>query len=262
MVKDIRALQRGFQVLEVLNAHNGSTLTEVTRHTELPKATTYRILENLHRVGYVVRDKADGRYRLTIMVRRLSRGFDDKAWLTDIARPILQELGRKVVYPVSISTLYGTSMLARETTDHQSALALDQYSAGTLLPLFKSASGKVHIAYCPDEERTTLIELLKKSADPDHKLSHDAYFIEQLIKEVREQGYALGLKQKTQAQGKTSALAVPVFGAGNLLASLSFRYIDSAMSPAEAVERYLEPLLDYANRIGEAVSVARMEAAE
>ena len=252
-VKDIRALQRGFDVLEALNRHNGSTLTEVTRFVSLPKATTYRILENLCRAGYVVRDRADGRYRLTIMVRRLSQGFDDKALLTEIARPFLHELGRRLVYPVSLSTLYGTSMLARETTDHESALTLDQYAAGTLLPLFSSASGKVQLAFCRDEERAALIELCTKSDDPEHRKARDAKFVAALVSDVQEKGYAFGLRQRTKAEGKSSALAVPIIAGEDYMGALAVRYIDSAMKPDEAVSRFLSELKDTAEKIGNAV---------
>ncbi len=255
VVKDIRALQRGLRVLEVLNQHNGSTLTEITRYTSLPKATTYRILENLIRMGYVMRDKADAKYRLCILVRRLSEGFDDTAWLTEIARPMIRELGREVVYPIAISTLYGTSMLARETTDRESALALDHYTSGTLLPMFSSASGKVYVSYCTDNEREILLDLCAKSEEPEHNFARDARFIDHLIQDVRDKGYALGLRQRTQAaQGKSSALAVPIMSRGSLLASLALRYIDSAMTPEEAVARYLGPLQQYATKIGDAVA--------
>ena len=255
-VKDIRALHRGLRVLEVLNSFNGSTLTEVTAQAKLPKATTYRILENLCRAGYVVRDSADNRYRLTIMVRRLAQGFDDAAWLTEVARPLMHELGRKVVYPVALTTLYGTSMLARETTDHQSALALDQYAAGTLLPIFTSGSGKVYLAFCSESEREALLNLCRKSQSVEHRFAHDPKFIERIINEVRHNGYALGLRQKTRAEGKTSALAVPVMSKGQMLAALAVRYIDSALTPEEAVSRFLEPLKACARHIGQAVAQA------
>ena len=247
-------------MLEVLNKHNGSTLTEITRYAALPKATTYRILENLIRMGYVVRDKADAKYRLCILVRRLSEGFDDTAWLTEVARPLLHELGREVVYPVAISTLYGTSMLARETTDRESALALDHYTSGTLLPLFGSASGKVYVSYCSDNERTILLDLCAKSDEPEHNFARDARFIEHLIQDVRSNGYAFGLRQRTQAaKGKSSAIAVPIISQGSLLASLALRYIDSAMTPDEVVERYLTTLQAYAKKIGEAVATQNAE---
>ena len=37
------------------------------------------------------------------MVRGLSDGYDDEAWVTQIARPYIYELGKDIVWPVAIS---------------------------------------------------------------------------------------------------------------------------------------------------------------
>ncbi len=120
--RPIRALIRGLDALAVLNLCDGATVSEVAHFIKLPRTTTYRILETLSHAGFVYRDVNDDRYRLTIMVRGLSDGFDDEAWVTEIARPFIAELGREVVWPVGIASLSGTSMLVRENTDHNSPL--------------------------------------------------------------------------------------------------------------------------------------------
>ena len=75
--RPIRALVRGLDALTTLNQRNGATVSEIAQQTRLPRTTTYRILETLTHAGYVYRDPADDRYRLTIMVHRLADGFDD-----------------------------------------------------------------------------------------------------------------------------------------------------------------------------------------
>ena len=84
--RPIRALIRGLEALAVLNRRNGATVSEVTSEIKLPRTTTYRILETLSEAGYVFRDPADDRYRLTLMVRSLADGFDDEAWITQIGQ--------------------------------------------------------------------------------------------------------------------------------------------------------------------------------
>ena len=84
--RPIRALIRGLDALTVLNLRNGATVSEVAQEIRLPRTTTYRILETLSHAGFVYRDATDDRYRLTIMVRGLSDGYDDEAWITQIAR--------------------------------------------------------------------------------------------------------------------------------------------------------------------------------
>src|SRR5688500_12450076 len=102
--RPIRALIRGLDALAVLNVRNGATVSEVTEQIKLPRTTTYRILETLSQAGYVYRDPTDDRYRLTVMVRGLADGFDDEAWITDVARPCISDLCKDIVWPVAITS--------------------------------------------------------------------------------------------------------------------------------------------------------------
>src|SRR5690606_24110140 len=138
------------------NLLNGATVSEIAQEIKLPRTTTYRILETLSHAGYVYRDSTDDRYRLTIMVRSLSDGFDDEAWVTQIARPCIEELCKDIVWPVAIASLSGTEMVVREATDHSSPLAVERYTAGTKVPLLSSAPGRVYLAFCPQSQRESL----------------------------------------------------------------------------------------------------------
>src|ERR1700737_5404706 len=133
--RPIRALMRGLDALTVLNLRDGATVSEGGQEIRLPRPTVYRILETLCNAGFVFRDPADDRYRLTILVRALSAGFDDEAWVSQIAGPVIHDLGREIIWPVSVATLSGTTMLVRESTDHGSPLAIERYSAGFPAPL-------------------------------------------------------------------------------------------------------------------------------
>src|ERR1700721_2034163 len=109
--RPIRALMRGLDALTVLNLRDGATVSEVAHDIRLPRTTVYRILETLCNSGFVYRDSADERYRLTILVRGLSDGFDDEAWVTQIAKPLINDLFRDIVWPVSLATFPGRTML-------------------------------------------------------------------------------------------------------------------------------------------------------
>src|SRR5271170_5573994 len=169
--RPIRALMRGLDALTVLNLRDGATVSEVAQEIRLPRTTVYRILETLCNAGFVFRDAADDRYRLTIQVRGLSGGFDDEAWVTQIAKPFIDDLCREIVWPISIATLSGTTMMVRETTDHSSPLAVERYSAGSRAPLLTSASGRAYLAFCPSSEREALVDALARSTKEEDKLA-------------------------------------------------------------------------------------------
>ena len=188
--RPIRALMRGLDALTVLNQRDGATVSEVAHEIHLPRTTVYRILETLCDAGFIFRDGADDRYRLTIQVRALSDGFDDEAWVTQIAKPMIHELCREIVWPISIATLSGTTMLVRERTDHSSLLAIERYSAGFRAPLLTTASGRVYLANSSASQRESLIEILARSNQEENKAARARADLLRLLAEIKAAGYA------------------------------------------------------------------------
>jgi IclR family mhp operon transcriptional activator len=245
--RPIRALIRGLDALTVLNLRNGATVSEVAQEIKLPRTTTYRILETLSHAGYVYRDATDDRYRLTIMVRGLSDGFDDEAWVTQIARPYIYELGKDIVWPVAIASLSGTSMMVRESTDHRSPLAVERYSAGFRVPLLTSSSGRVYLAFSPGAQRESLLEILSRSNREEDKLAKNRAEVTKLLNDIRLQGYASAVRPRRVSD--EISIAVPIMIDERVLAAVMTRFSGSAVPLKMAVERFLPKLRDAAQRI-------------
>jgi IclR family transcriptional regulator, mhp operon transcriptional activator len=252
--RPIRALIRGLEALAVLNRRNGATVSEVTSEIKLPRTTTYRILETLSQAGYVFRDPADDRYRLTLMVRSLAEGFDDEAWITQIGRPCINDLCREIVWPVTLLSPSGTSMMIRDTTDHASPLAVERYNAGFRLPLLMSASGRVYLAFCQAEHRDALLDILSRSTREEDKLARSRPEVEKILEETREQGYATSIR--TRRVSEEVAMSVPVLIGDRVLATIAVRFSASAVPLRLAVERFIPKLLETANIIRQRFSDA------
>ena len=239
--RPIRALIRGLDALTVLNLRDGATVSEVAQEIRLPRTTVYRILETLCNAGFVFRDPSDDRYRLTIMVRALSGGFDDEAWVTQIAKPLINELCGEIVWPISISTLSGTTMMVRETTDHSSPVAIERYSAGFRAPLLTSAGGRVYLAFCAASQRETLIDVLARSTKDDDKLARlQRPDLQRLLSDIRAQGYATATRSRRMVE--EISLSVPVLLNDRVLAALTVRFASSALPLKTGVERFLPKL--------------------
>ena len=197
--RQIRALMRGLDALTILNLRDGATVSEIAHEIRLPRTTVYRILETLCSSGFVYRDSADERYRLTILVRSLSGGFDDEAWVKQVAKPMLYNLGSEIVWPVSIATLWGTKMMLREATDHQTPLAVERYSAGFQLPLLTSAAGRVYLANCPPSQRDALIDILARSNKEEDKPARDRLDLLRVLTGIKAHGYATATRTRRLA---------------------------------------------------------------
>lgn len=245
--RPIRALLRGLDALAALNLRDGCTVSDMAADIKVPRTTAYRILETLCLAGYVYRDPVDDRYRLTVDVRRLSDGFDDEAWVSQIARPVVQGLCAETAWPVSLLTLSGTTMVIRETTDPHSRLALERDTVGTRLPLLTSAAGRAHLAWCPRPEREALVDILSRSPREEDALARNPGELSRVLNEAREQGYASAVRARRLAD--EVSLAVPIVLAGRVLACLALRLSASAVPVKTALERFLPRLLESADRI-------------
>ena len=236
--RPIRALTRGLDALTVLNLRDGATVSEVAREIRLPRTTVYRILETLCDAGFVFRDAADERYRLTLLVRGLSNGFDDERWVTQIAKPLIHELGRDLVWPVSVATLSGTSMMLREATDHHTPLAIERHSAGSRTPLLGSAAGLAYLAFCPPAERETLMEGLAQGQG--YRVRVSGGNCSACSPTSRSQGYATATRTRRLVDEVN--VSVPVTCDGGVLAVLTVRFMASAVSLKAGLERFLPKL--------------------
>jgi len=247
--RPIRALLRGLEVLHVLNQHNGATVSEVASSIDLPRTTTYRILETLCVAGYAYRAASDDRYRLTIMVRGLSDGFDDEAWVTQIARPYVYELCREIVWPVAVATLSGSTMLIRQTTDHQSPLAVEKRGPGFRVAILGSAAGICYLAFCPKEQRDSLLDILAKSNKEADKPARNRKKVLETLVETRKRGYAVSHRKRRISE--ELSFSVPIIANDRLLASLGFRCSSTAVPETEAIQRFIPKLIGVAQQIGQ-----------
>jgi IclR family mhp operon transcriptional activator len=245
--RPIRALNRGLDVLTELNRLERAAINTISSAVRLPRTTTYRILETLRLAGYVERDPHDDCYRPTIMVRALSDGFDDEAMVAHIAKPHLAALGAQIVWPVAVATPSGATMMIRETTDRESPLALERFTAGVRVPMLGSAAGRAYLAYCPGPQRDALLELLARSSLPEDRLARSRVEVDRLLNETRSQGY--GMAHRARRVSEETSLAVPVRGRDRVLATVTVRYAATAVALRTAVEQFLPKMREVAQKI-------------
>jgi IclR family mhp operon transcriptional activator len=256
--RPIRALIRGLDALTVLNSRDGATVSEVAQEIRLPRTTVYRILETLCGAGFIYRDSSDDRYRLTVMVRSLSGGFDDDAWVTQIAKPLIGDLGREIVWPVSISTLLGTSMIVRETNS-SALLEIERHSAGYRLPMLSTASGRVYLSFCPAPQREAVLDILARSGKEEDRLARAPRTdLTRILSEVRAGGFSA--TSRTRRLVEEISVSVPVLSEDRIHACLSVRFAANALPQKAGIERFLPKLRQCASRISQSFVEQQAEA--
>lgn len=246
----IRAISRGLKMLQTINEAGSITMMNAARAVGVPYPTACRIMQTLMFEGYVEMEPNRKRYRPTALVDTLSSGYHFENSLVVAARPHLVDLTRELLWPVSIATRVGLKMVVRDSTHSMTSLTFQNYYPGDALPLFATASGKVHFAFCDDLEREGIIKGLKAFGESDERaLAYFSDTIEQ-AKKVRKQGYAThGRNKFTETPGKTSSISVPITMNGRFIATLNLIFFASAMPMEKAVERYVTPLKETAQKV-------------
>ena len=248
----IQSLQRGLAVLECVNRRNGAGINEIAAMVGLARGTTYRILETLRREGYLVKPEPRGPYWLSSRVSGLSDGYHAEAWVQAIT-PMVEELSRKFLWPVTVATPDGIDMNLRLTTDYMSPLSKRRFSAGHRHPLWEMSTGRVYLAYCSPEQQETLIGVIAAAVGAKSQVvGKDGKNLLRLVQAIRKVGYAFFEHEGT----KVTQLAVPIFVRRQVFGAITIRYFSSVVSRPQALEKFLTPLRKVATDIGTAVEAS------
>jgi len=243
----VRALERGLDIIQLLNRHNGLTVTQVGQLTALPRPTAFRLLRTLESLGYLFRDTQDKKYRLTAQVRTLSHGYDQEEWIPKVARPLMTELCKKILWPIALATVNGSSMLVRDTTDEISPFAIRRHRGGFNIPLLSTASGTAYIANCDPQRRDELIAFaLTESPEALSRGGTNLDIFKRSLDTVKADGYAC----MRVVEANHNALAVPIMVDNEVFATISARFYTTAMTLQQAAERYAQDLKESAIVMG------------
>lgn len=247
-VKINRSGLRILGILEAVNAQGGASIATVAEQLNMSRATTYRYLETLCAGGYLHKDTASHLYHPTHAVQRLSCGFEEESWVRDCASEPLHAMSTQFIWPVAVATLSGTSMLLRNTNDASSPVTVRRFLPGQRVGIVDTASGMAYLAFLSREQRQTILQILARSEDPRNAKARNTYAVRREVLQIKKDGYACAVLQ--QPHGAWEALAAPIFAYDRILASISVRYAQRAVSNAEAVSKLLPPLLSAAEAIG------------
>jgi IclR family mhp operon transcriptional activator len=244
----MRSALRTLTVLRALNVHNGSTVGDLSLATGISRPALYRILETLREAGYISVDIARKHYCLTMMVRSLAEGFTDEDWVTQVARPALAKLQRKVLWPTDLGTFRDNWMWIRETTRPLSPLTIDRGVAGTRFSILASATGRAYLAFCRDDERAQILGNLALSAESDAEFIQDRPRLDELFREVRRIGYGYRYGEPPKESG---AIAVPILVGDRVLGCVNMTFAVAALTPNEAARKHLSDLRNTADEIAQ-----------
>jgi IclR family transcriptional regulator, mhp operon transcriptional activator len=189
-VKTIESLSRGFEVVQLLQEVRAASLHDLHRMTGIPKSTLLRILATAHQHGLVWQRMVDGAFvpSHTLMPRL---DVDTAEWLAELASPVMERLSRRVRWPSILSVPRLDYMETLETNSSKAYFdELPPRPRGLRINMLGSASGRAYLAYCPANERESVLQRLRQRDEPGHATATDPNEIRQLVESTRHRGYA------------------------------------------------------------------------
>ncbi|MFC0205092.1 IclR family transcriptional regulator domain-containing protein [Novosphingobium soli] len=246
----IRAISRAISVLQAINQAGSLNMMDISQASQVPYPTACRIVQTLLHEGLIEREEGRKHYRPTALVQTLSQGFEGHGELVHVARPHIAALTREIGWPITLSTRVGSSMVLRDSTHSLTSLTFNEYHPGYAMPILDCAAGLVHLAFCPDDERQTILGNLSRFGDDE--IRHMLGLLREggLVEAVRVSGYAArGYNRFTLNPGKTSSIAVPIGGKDDVHGCLTVAFFASTLEIREGVRELLPRLKACAREI-------------
>ncbi|QXZ10560.1 helix-turn-helix domain-containing protein [Comamonas sp. Y33R10-2] len=248
--KEVRGLARGLSLLRSLNQMPGGmcSTSELARASGIHRTTTKRLLETLRQEGYVALGERDGQYRLSRLARVLGDGYQERAWVSQVAIPQLQAQATQLLWPCNLATFEAGWMVLLASTRKQSPMAHNHALLGERLPVLKTALGRAYLAACSEERLAAVLTDLRyrqKECDVDES---DLQTVLETIAETRTRGYAVSADVQN---ARFSSVAVPVQCDETLLGSLNLVFTKNTIDNEAITQAYLPKLIALARDIGE-----------
>lgn len=253
MAETIRALERGIQVLAVLQSNPMCSLGEIHRATSISKPSLLRILKTLERAGIVSRRLADGRYRMS-MFTSATRKRDRYAHIAEAAAPVLDRLCRKVLWPSDLFVPAGNCMVRRESSRPHTPFFIHpgdfkQFGVTVRASWLLTGVGRAYLAYCPEKEREAIVRRLRKSNSPEDRLARDPKRLERILAETRARGYATrdasfvgGSYNRPPFDDGLAAIVVPLRDRERVYGSINILFVKTAYTVEQFAGRHLADL--------------------
>jgi len=250
----IRSLDRGLQILALLNRRDSVSAGDIVEELGFPRATVYRILETLCHRGLVRQHETDKRFRITPLVRTLSDGFTDEDQVARASKQFLKVVTKRLRWPVSHVSISGVDLVVLENTDQMSPLSIEIFSKGHRMPILQTASGICILAHASAARRQIILDLLQATERPQDEAAHDRKSLEQKMRDVRHRGYAV--HNRIRKHSDLTAIAVPIFPhEDRVRGAVAVRYSSSAVDLPQAVSRFVPLLQEAADGIANQIKL-------
>jgi IclR family transcriptional regulator, pca regulon regulatory protein len=233
----VESLDRGLRLLQKFGGSSGpTTLSDLARAADLPRATARRILFTLEHSGFVA---TDGKlFTLTPHVLTLAASYLRSSQVVTVLQPVLDRVATSAQEISSLAVLDGEDVvfIARGSPARVFSAGLD---IGYRLPAFCTSVGRIMLGQWDDGELASKLAAMRREPMTPHTATDPTALLATIIAD-RAQGYSL---VDREAEPGFRSISVPVRRYdGAIIAAINMGAHVDRVSTAEMTDRFL-PLL-------------------
>ncbi len=208
---------KGLAVLDCFESgRTDLTMAEIARITGFDRAVARRLCITLENAGYLIRRNKV--LSLTPKVIAIAGGYLTAQNVGRTVQPTLNHFAELLDGDISLATRDGNRAIYVARSEVSSVRLSMGLSVGSTLPLLPTSVGRMLLAGCPEDERSTIIDAIPLTRFT-HDTDMDRTSIEGKINQCAEQGFAFS---NNEFELGAAGVAVPtpdVIGTPSVLAT-------------------------------------------
>jgi DNA-binding IclR family transcriptional regulator len=246
---NVRAVERALQIMQCFDdEHPERGISDIAQAVGLHKATAHRIVTTLVNYGYIERVEDGQKYRLGLELPNLGYKVLSRMDLRKEAVPFMKQLVAEWDETCDLSIFDQGEAFYIEIMRGTRALTISA-AVGQRLPAHATASGKLFLAYLPDDQLNAILKqpmeaYTEKTATSPEKLRFQ-------LEEIRKQGYSIDYEEFEHG---VCAVAAPIFNrSGNVIAAIGGPSPISRMAPdriKQIADAFMEAAKGISYRMG------------
>lgn len=187
----IQSVDIGMTVLKALALAKGAmSLKEIGAACGMAPSKAHRYLHSLVAGGLVAQQKRSGKYDLGPFALRLGASAIRRIDVVNRASDQLVDLVEQIGMPAHVAIWSQEGPISVRWQRTADAL-ISPSILGSVFPLLRSATGNVFLAYLPERVTRPFTDVeIAKEKELENALDFD---VEEIIRSVRERGYAMAL---------------------------------------------------------------------
>ncbi len=246
---NVRAVERALQIMGCFDDdHPERGISDIAQAVGLHKATAHRIVTTLVNYGYLERVEDGQKYRLGLELPNLGYKVLRRMDLRREAIPFMKQLAGGWDETCDLSIFDQGEVFYIEIVRGTRALTISA-AVGQRLPAHATASGKLFLAYLPENELDEILSQPMKAFTEKTVTTPDE--LRRQLNEIRRQGFAIDYEEFEHG---VCAVAAPIFNrGGKVIAAIGGPSPISRMTPdriARIAEAFKEAGKGISQRMG------------